>query len=94
VDSAGDVVWNPLTGENALVESTEESAGARIVADLRSKRVVRPRRRTRPRPLQRARIHQRAGKAIAAASTRRRTRPRRSASAACPKESCVRGSAS
>ncbi len=31
---AGDVVWNPLTGEKALlVESAEESAGARIVVD-------------------------------------------------------------
>jgi mannose-6-phosphate isomerase-like protein (cupin superfamily) len=32
---AGDVVWNPLTGEKALlVESAEESGGARIVADF------------------------------------------------------------
>ena len=32
---AGDVVWNPLTGEKAiLVESPEETAGARIVADF------------------------------------------------------------
>ena len=32
---AGDVVWNPLTGEKAMiVESAEESGGARIVADL------------------------------------------------------------
>ena len=32
---AGDVVWNPLTGEKALlVESAEETAGARIVADF------------------------------------------------------------
>lgn len=31
---AGDVVWNPLTGEKAmLVESAAESGGARIVAD-------------------------------------------------------------
>ena len=32
---AGDVVWNPLTGEKVLlVESAEETAGARIVADF------------------------------------------------------------
>jgi mannose-6-phosphate isomerase-like protein (cupin superfamily) len=32
---AGDVVWNPLTGEKAmLVESAADSGGARIVADL------------------------------------------------------------
>jgi mannose-6-phosphate isomerase-like protein (cupin superfamily) len=32
---AGDVVWNPLSGEKALiVESAAESGGARIVADL------------------------------------------------------------
>jgi mannose-6-phosphate isomerase-like protein (cupin superfamily) len=32
---AGDVVWNPLTGEKALlVESAEETAGARIVVDF------------------------------------------------------------
>jgi mannose-6-phosphate isomerase-like protein (cupin superfamily) len=32
---AGDVVWNPLSGEKALlVESAEESCGARIVADV------------------------------------------------------------
>jgi mannose-6-phosphate isomerase-like protein (cupin superfamily) len=32
---AGDVIWNPLTGEKALlVESAEETDGARIVADL------------------------------------------------------------
>jgi mannose-6-phosphate isomerase-like protein (cupin superfamily) len=32
---AGDVVWNPLTGEKAmLVESAEETGGARIVADF------------------------------------------------------------
>ncbi len=32
---AGDVVWNPLTGEKAvLVESAEESGGARIVVDF------------------------------------------------------------
>jgi mannose-6-phosphate isomerase-like protein (cupin superfamily) len=32
---AGDVVWNPLTGEKALVlESAEETAGARMVAEL------------------------------------------------------------
>src|SRR5215207_3049943 len=32
---AGDVVWNPLTGEKAmLVESAEETAGARIVGDF------------------------------------------------------------
>lgn len=32
---AGDVVWNPLTGEKALlVESAEETDGARMVADL------------------------------------------------------------
>jgi mannose-6-phosphate isomerase-like protein (cupin superfamily) len=32
---AGDVIWNPLTGEKAiLVESAEESGGARIVADF------------------------------------------------------------
>ncbi len=32
---AGDVVWNPLTGEKAmLVESAEESGGSRIVTDL------------------------------------------------------------
>lgn len=31
---AGDVVWNPLSGEKALlVESAEESGGARVVAD-------------------------------------------------------------
>jgi mannose-6-phosphate isomerase-like protein (cupin superfamily) len=32
---AGDAVWNPLTGEKAmLVESAEESGGARIVTDF------------------------------------------------------------
>jgi mannose-6-phosphate isomerase-like protein (cupin superfamily) len=32
---AGDVVWNPLTGEKAmLVESGEETGGARIVSDF------------------------------------------------------------
>ena len=32
---AGDVIWNPLTGEKAmLVESAEETGGARIVADF------------------------------------------------------------
>src|SRR5918995_3258501 len=32
---AGDVVWNSLTGEKAmLVESAEESGGTRIVADF------------------------------------------------------------
>ena len=32
---AGDVVWNPLSGEKAMiVESAEETGGARIVADL------------------------------------------------------------
>lgn len=32
---AGDVVWNPLTGEKALVlESAEETAGARIVLEF------------------------------------------------------------
>jgi mannose-6-phosphate isomerase-like protein (cupin superfamily) len=32
---AGDVVWNPLTGEKGLlVESAEETAGARIIADF------------------------------------------------------------
>ena len=32
---AGDAVWNPLTGEKAmLVESADESGGARIVADF------------------------------------------------------------
>jgi mannose-6-phosphate isomerase-like protein (cupin superfamily) len=32
---AGDVLWNPLTGEKALlVESAEESGGARIVSDF------------------------------------------------------------
>jgi mannose-6-phosphate isomerase-like protein (cupin superfamily) len=32
---AGDVVWNPLTGEKALlVESAEETDGARIVAEF------------------------------------------------------------
>jgi len=32
---SGDVVWNPLTGEKAmLVESAEESGGARIVTDF------------------------------------------------------------
>jgi mannose-6-phosphate isomerase-like protein (cupin superfamily) len=32
---AGDVVWNPLTGEKAmLVESAEDTEGARIVADF------------------------------------------------------------
>jgi hypothetical protein len=32
---AGDAVWNPLTGEKAvIVESADESAGARIVVDL------------------------------------------------------------
>jgi mannose-6-phosphate isomerase-like protein (cupin superfamily) len=32
---AGDVIWNPLTGEKAMiVESAAESGGARIVADL------------------------------------------------------------
>jgi quercetin dioxygenase-like cupin family protein len=32
---AGDAVWNPLTGEKALViESAEETGGARVVADF------------------------------------------------------------
>ncbi len=32
---AGDVVWNPLSGEKALiVQSAEESGGARLVADF------------------------------------------------------------
>jgi quercetin dioxygenase-like cupin family protein len=32
---AGDVIWNPLTGEKAMiVESAEESGGARIVVDF------------------------------------------------------------
>jgi quercetin dioxygenase-like cupin family protein len=32
---AGDAIWNPLTGEKAmLVESAEESGGTRIVADF------------------------------------------------------------
>jgi mannose-6-phosphate isomerase-like protein (cupin superfamily) len=32
---AGDVVWNPLTGEKTLlIESAEESGGARIVVDF------------------------------------------------------------
>ncbi len=32
---AGDVVWNPLTGEKALlIEGPEESGGARIVSDF------------------------------------------------------------
>jgi mannose-6-phosphate isomerase-like protein (cupin superfamily) len=32
---AGDVVWNPLTGEKAmLVESAEETGGARVVSDF------------------------------------------------------------
>jgi mannose-6-phosphate isomerase-like protein (cupin superfamily) len=32
---AGDVIWNPLTGEKALlIESASESGGARIVADF------------------------------------------------------------
>jgi mannose-6-phosphate isomerase-like protein (cupin superfamily) len=32
---AGDVVWNPLTGEKAmLVESAEESGGARVISDF------------------------------------------------------------
>jgi mannose-6-phosphate isomerase-like protein (cupin superfamily) len=32
---AGDAIWNPLTGEKAMiVESAAESGGARIVADL------------------------------------------------------------
>jgi mannose-6-phosphate isomerase-like protein (cupin superfamily) len=32
---AGDVVWNPLTGEKALlIESGEETAGAGVVADF------------------------------------------------------------
>jgi hypothetical protein len=31
----GDVCWNPLTGEKALIlESAEETGGARIVAEL------------------------------------------------------------
>ena len=33
--NAGDVIWNPLTGEKAmLVESAAESGGARVVADF------------------------------------------------------------
>ncbi len=33
--AAGDAVWNPLTGEKALlVESAGETRGARIVADF------------------------------------------------------------
>jgi mannose-6-phosphate isomerase-like protein (cupin superfamily) len=32
---AGDAVWNPLTGEKALlIESAEETAGTRIIADF------------------------------------------------------------
>ena len=32
---AGDVVWNPLTGEQALlIESAEESGGGRVVANF------------------------------------------------------------
>jgi hypothetical protein len=32
---AGDAIWNPLTGEKAMiVESAEESAGARVMADV------------------------------------------------------------
>jgi hypothetical protein len=32
---SGDVVWNPLTGEKAmLVEPAKESGGARIVTDF------------------------------------------------------------
>src|SRR5690242_9437560 len=32
---AGDAVWNPLTGEKAmLVESAEETGGARVVAEF------------------------------------------------------------
>jgi len=32
---AGDVVWNPLTGEKALlIELGEETSGERIVADF------------------------------------------------------------
>lgn len=32
---SGDVVWNPLTGEKAMiVESSEETGGARVVADF------------------------------------------------------------
>lgn len=32
---SGDVVWNPLTGEKSLlIESAEETSGARIVADF------------------------------------------------------------
>jgi mannose-6-phosphate isomerase-like protein (cupin superfamily) len=35
VPRAGDAIWNPLTGEKALlVESAEETGGARIVADF------------------------------------------------------------
>jgi mannose-6-phosphate isomerase-like protein (cupin superfamily) len=31
----GDVVWNPLTGEKAMiVEAAEETGGARVVADF------------------------------------------------------------
>jgi mannose-6-phosphate isomerase-like protein (cupin superfamily) len=35
VPRAGDAIWNPLTGEKALlVESAEETGGARIVSDF------------------------------------------------------------
>jgi mannose-6-phosphate isomerase-like protein (cupin superfamily) len=35
VPAAGDVVWNPLTGEKALlIESAEESGGVRIVSEF------------------------------------------------------------
>jgi mannose-6-phosphate isomerase-like protein (cupin superfamily) len=35
VPAAGDVVWNPLTGEKALlIESAAETGGARIVSDF------------------------------------------------------------
>jgi mannose-6-phosphate isomerase-like protein (cupin superfamily) len=35
VPAAGDVIWNPLTGEKALlIESAEETGGARIVSDF------------------------------------------------------------
>jgi hypothetical protein len=32
---AGDVIWNPLTGEKAMiVESAEQTGGGRVVADV------------------------------------------------------------
>jgi hypothetical protein len=52
---AGDVIWNPLTGEKALlVETADETDGARIVADFAVEAGGFVPGGERPRPLRRA----------------------------------------